>query len=131
MPVKTNVNIGTLGYVILYVKDTAAAVPFYRDTLGLTLKVDDQGWVEFETGAATLALHSIKEGKVSAAENMPTPVFTVEKFEETVKELKSAGIKFVTEPKEVCEAGPDKTGMSAELRDPDGNMISLFGWVAK
>jgi hypothetical protein len=33
------------------------AVKFYRDVLGLQLKVESSGWSEFVTGEVTLALH--------------------------------------------------------------------------
>lgn len=131
MPVKTDVKISTLGYVIVYVKDTKTAVPFYRDTLGMTVKMDEDGWVEFETGAATFALHSDKNLSADRAHGQPVPVFNVDDFYATVEALKAAGIKLLKEPTQVCEAGPGKIGMSAEIKDPDGNVLSLFGMVSK
>lgn len=97
----------------------------------MTLKVDDEGWVEFETGAATFALHQVREGKVPTGHNMPVPVFSVDNFTETYEGLKAAGIKFEKEPTQVCEAGPGKVGMSVEFKDPDGNMLSVFGFLSK
>lgn len=44
-------------HVIRYVADMDAAVAFYRDTLGLTLRYATPHWSEFDTGATTLALH--------------------------------------------------------------------------
>lgn len=130
MPVKTNVKISTLGYVIVYVKDTKAALPFYRDTLGMTLKLDDDGWVEFETGATTFCLHSAKEQlSTERVHGQPLPVFSVEDFHGTLDALKAAGIKLLKGPVQVCEAGPEQVGMSAEFADPDGNVLSIFGFV--
>jgi len=131
MPVKTNVKISTLGYVIVYVKDTKAAIPFYRDTLGMTIKLDDDGWVEFETGATTFCLHSHKELAAERSQGQPLPVFNVEDFQGTVEAMKAVGIALVKEPVQVCEAGPGKVGMSVEFKDPDGNLLSVFGFVKK
>ncbi len=130
MPVKTNVKLSTLGYVIVYVKDAQASIPFYRDTLGMTLKLDDGGWVEFETGATTYCLHNGSE-PITATHGygQPLPVFSVEDFHGTVDALKAAGVKLIKGPVQVCEAGPDKIGMSVEFADPDGNLLSVFGFI--
>jgi len=129
MPVKTNVKISTLGYVIVYVKDTKQAVPFYRDTLGMSLKSEEDGWVEFETGSTTFALHGQEDLKAERVLGQPVPVFTVEDFYGTYEALKSSGVPIAKEPQQVCEAGPGQLGMSAEFKDPDGNLLSIFGIV--
>jgi lactoylglutathione lyase len=46
-----------LGYIIKYVGDMSTAVRFHQDQLGLALRFESPHWTEFETGAATLALH--------------------------------------------------------------------------
>jgi lactoylglutathione lyase len=131
MPVKNNVKISTLGYVIVYVKDTKVSVPFYRDTLGMTLKMDEDGWVEFETGATTFCLHADKNLAAKQGHGQTLPVFNVEDFYGTVEGLKASGITLLKEPTQVCEAGPGKVGMSAEFTDPDGNALSVFGFISK
>jgi lactoylglutathione lyase len=133
MPVKSNVKIATLGYVIVYVKDTKKAVPFYKDILGMQPKMEEDGWVEFETGAATFALHDDKKltGERAHGEGQPLPVFNVEDFDGTVKALKESGVKFDHDPMQVCEAGPGQVGMSVQFRDPEGNALSIFGLVKK
>ena len=49
MPTSTKVKLSKLSYVIVYVKDTEKATQFYRDVLGMPVKVDAPGWVEFDT----------------------------------------------------------------------------------
>jgi len=131
MPVKTNVQIKALGYVIVYVKDAKKALPFYKDTLGMKVKSDDGGWVELELGQTTLALHEDKEFKPVTTEKQVLPVFYVEDFFGTYESLKEGGVKFLHDPVQVCEAGPNKAGMSAEFKDSDGNFLSIFGIVTK
>ena len=135
MPVKSDVKLATLGYVIVYVKDTEKTLPFYRDTLGMKLKMNEPGWVEFDTGATTFCLHGAKPGDTSYSnervKGQPVPCFTVEDFYQVYESLKSSGVKFENQPQQVCEAGPGQVGMAAEFRDPDGNILSIFGMVKK
>lgn len=129
MTVKSEVKLTTLSYVIIYVPDTKEATAFYRDTLGFKVKMEDDGWVELETGSATVALHS--------AENLPAKrdektnlVFSVENIKEAYEGLQEKGIKFEHEPHEVCQT-PDHVGLSANFKDPWGNQLSIFGMEAK
>ncbi len=125
MTVKTDVKLATLSYVILYVTDTEKALPYYRDTLGLKLKSNEDGWVEFDTGAVTVALHHADELPARQLEAAPTLVFGVEKIQEAYEGLKQKGVKFHKEPQPVCET-PDHIGMCAEFSDPWGNVLSIF-----
>ncbi|MEU8118692.1 VOC family protein [Spirillospora sp. NPDC049024] len=47
----------SLGYVILYVRDLAASIVFYRDVVGLASKFEDAGYAEFATGVTRFALY--------------------------------------------------------------------------
>ncbi len=131
MPVKTDVKLNQLAYVIVYVKDTEKSVPFYRDTLGMKVKVAEKGWVELDAGQTTLALHGLEPGKtVTTGSGQPIICFSVEDIYGTYEALKAKGIKFEKEPHTVCEAeGED--GKSVDFKDPDGNQISIFGYVKK
>ena len=51
-------------YAIAFVSDMQRAVAFYRDVIGLPLKFESDGWTEFATEGATLALH-VSEGSAS------------------------------------------------------------------
>lgn len=124
MPVKTNLKVSTISYAIVYVKDTTKSLPFYRDVLGLKAKVEAPGWVEFETGAVTLALHGDEHLK-DHQKNSVVLVFPVDNIDRAHEELKAAGVKIVEAPKQVCE-GEDSVGMSLEFEDPDGNRLSFY-----
>lgn len=43
-------------YVILYVKDLAAAVAYYRDVVGFDFRFSQSGYAEFSTGATRFGL---------------------------------------------------------------------------
>jgi lactoylglutathione lyase len=125
MPVKTNLKISTISYAIVYVRDTAKSVSFYRDVLGAKVKVDSPGWVEFDMGATTLALHSDTEFK-GERRNSVVVVFPVDNIDKAYEELKAAGVKIVTAPHQVCEA-EDTVGVSCDFEVPDGNLLSFYG----
>ncbi|MEZ4488762.1 MAG: VOC family protein [Cyanobacteriota/Melainabacteria group bacterium] len=131
MAVKTEVKLSNLSYAILYVPDAAKALPFYQDKLGMTVKLNDEGWIELESGPCTLALHSTDElDSHKERSAMPTMVFQVENIQEAYDSLKAKGIEFSKEPHEVCST-PDHTGLSADFKDPWGNSLSIFGMVPK
>ncbi len=129
MPTSTGLKLTTMSYVIIYVTDTDKAVSFYRDTLGMTVKVNHPGWVELETGATTLALHGT-EKVAGNTERQACLVFNVDDVHVAAKQLKDKGVTLREEPREVCEEG-DQVGLSADFTDPDGNLLSIFSFVPK
>ena len=112
MTVQTEVKLNKLSYVILYVPDTKAALPFYTEKLGMKVKLEDEGWIELESGAATLCLHSAKDVPEEKRACMPTMVFDVPNIDEAYSQLKEKGIKFEKEPHEVCST-PEGKGYSS------------------
>ncbi|MCC6976798.1 MAG: VOC family protein [Candidatus Melainabacteria bacterium] len=132
MAVKTDTKLSMMSYVIVYVQDTKKSVPFYRDILGMTVKSEEEGWVELETGNTTLALHGMKPGEKHAGkfEGQPIVVFTVDNVHEARAELLKKGVNFKNECEVVCEAG-DHVGMSTNFYDVDGNLYSIFSMVKK
>jgi lactoylglutathione lyase len=130
---KTEVKLSNLAYLIVYVKDTDKTKAWYRDILGLKIKVDSPDWVELETQGTTLALH--KHDKMPAPtkreEGLPIAVFHVEDIYAAYEALKAKGIKFEKEPQVVCEGEGGKVGKSVDFTDPDGNKLSVFGYTSK
>jgi lactoylglutathione lyase len=125
MAVKTDVKLTHASYVILYVPETEKALTFYRDTLGMTVKTSEDGWVELDAGPITLALHHADKIPQRSTDAAPTVVFTVEKIQEAYEALKEKGVKFHKEPQQVCQT-PDHIGMCADFADPWGNAMSIF-----
>jgi len=132
MAVKTDIKISAMSYVIVYVQDTKKSVPFYRDILGMTVKSEEDGWVELETGSTTLALHGMKPGEKHPGkiEGQPIVVFSVDNVHEARAELLKKGVNFKNECEVVCEAG-DHVGMSTNFYDTDNNLYSIFSMVKK
>ncbi|MFA5891477.1 MAG: VOC family protein [Actinomycetota bacterium] len=96
------------------------SLEFYRDVLGLDLKVhygDD--WAEFNVGDTVLAVHGARGG-VSAAMGA-TVVFEVDDIEITMRALAGRGVEFLGGITDV-----PYLGRFASFRDPDGNVLQIF-----
>ncbi len=97
-----------------------AAVAFYRDVLGLDLRVRaGEDWAEFDVAGTTIALHGSREGHPPPQAGA-TVVFEVDDLDSSMRSLRAKGIDFEGEVREA------PTGRFASLRDPDGNIIQLF-----
>lgn len=116
-----------LPVVMICTRDRAAALPFYRDTLGLNLVAQDPFAAVFEIGGATIRLSDVADWK-------PHPHtifgFTVDDIATTVETLAGKGIAFLRYPGfEQDERGvwtsPDGAARIAWFNDPDGNNLSL------
>lgn len=131
MPTTAGIKVATLSYIIIYVRDTEKSLAFYRDTLGLKVKLSHPGWAELETGGTILALHESDAPPSNRPEGAwPTLVFSVDDVHQATRALKEAGVTVTHEPRQVCEEG-DKIGLSADFLDPDGNLLSIFSLVPR
>lgn len=124
----TDVRISKLGMVILYAKDPSKSLAFYRDLLGMKVTEESPGWVELDGGGVSIALHHHDAIPAKREPTLPWIVFFVDDVRGTYEALKAKGATFLVPPTKVCG---DETwsGLSADLLDPDGNQVSLFGKV--
>ena len=114
----------TLDYCMVMVSDMAKSVAFYRDVLGLELKMESPGWTEFNTGNTTLALHAGGE-KPSQPLNeklagMCSIGFYTDNVDEMAKQLTAKGAMMVMPPTE----RPNEGIKLMVVVDPDGMGIS-------
>jgi catechol 2,3-dioxygenase-like lactoylglutathione lyase family enzyme len=103
--------------VVLYVRDMRRAIRFYRDTLGLELDFESEGWATFRTGACTLALHGAEHREPGSGE--PDPTFLVGDAGAERERLLAAGVVVG----EIREPAPGVRVF--DLRDPDMNRLSI------
>ena len=111
---------------MLMVSDMERSVKFYRDALGLTLRMESPEWSEFDFGKVTLALHGGAPPSPSprGAEQyagMAGIGFTVPDLERACEDLKAKGVRFVMEPIDRPEEGI----RLAVALDPDGLAVSF------
>jgi lactoylglutathione lyase len=116
-------------YVILYVNDFEKTMSFYKDILGLSVKMQHDTYVEFDTGSTTLSINtreSVKEitGLNVPRENVTTQTFevgfVVEDVEATVDMLRQNGVPIIKEP--VTKPWGQTV---AYVYDPDGHFIEI------
>jgi predicted enzyme related to lactoylglutathione lyase len=104
---------------VLYpAKDVEAAVAFYRDALGLTVKFQDGSrFAALDGGGTTFAIAGEEE---DVTEGVPAVSFKVDDVKATTAEVTAAGARLVRGPEE----GPHE--IRAVLRDPAGNPFVLY-----
>ncbi|OKH15132.1 VOC family protein [[Limnothrix rosea] IAM M-220] len=105
-------------HIMLMVKDVAGAVKFYKEGLGLPVKVETPGWAEIEADGATIAFHGANE----APETGSSPIlsFTVDDVHQAIADLEALGGNLegrVREP---------SFGKVAAVRSPQGHLVSLL-----
>ena len=108
-----------VGAVILLVSDMERSIRFYRDTLGIPIKIKSKAWTEFFNKDTVLALHPAKKkSKMKTGSGMLVG-FEVSDLDSTVKKLKQKKVKFFKKPKE------EPFGKHAIIEDPDGHLVSI------
>ena len=108
----------------IWSEDLNNLLPFYRDTLGLTPKIEADGFVAFtELGTPGLALgtHSeVKGANGDPARHMVA--LSTDDLDADYERLTDAGVEFIETPTDSPNGGP----RIATLRDPEGNLVQLF-----
>lgn len=109
-------NLSTL---LVYVRDMPRCVAFYRDTLGLPLKLESPEWSEFALGSGVvLGLHSARPGMAPAAPGW-VPSFRVADIKAARERITASGSGVAMEFHDI------PGGVVIDVTDPDGNTLSL------
>ena len=111
------------------VRDVSAALPFYRDTLGLDVSEQPEGLELTVPGGGKVFLYPKPN---HAAATFTVLNFAVGSVEETVDELTKHGVRFEhydepqlkTDAKGIARGGGGPT--IAWLKDPSGNILSVL-----
>jgi predicted enzyme related to lactoylglutathione lyase len=105
----------TMKRLILFTKDMPRLTAFYRDVIGLRLRLDDADYKEFDAGGCAIALHN---GTSRVGARPPKMVFFARDVAKTRTELMARGAKL--------GAVLGKDGLiRCEGKDPDGNPYSI------
>ncbi len=111
------------------VDDTDAAVAFYTESLGFTLRtrmgpafaiVERDGLELWLSGPQSSAAQPMPDGKEPAPGGWNRLVIELSDLSETVARLRAAGVRFRNEPL----SGPG--GTQVLMEDPSGNPVELF-----
>lgn len=114
-------------YATIGVKDLDAAKKFYGETLGLQILEENPGGVMYQSGSGRLLVYP---SEFAGTNKATYAAWEVTDLEETVEDLKAAGIEFEryddlpdTERQgEIHTAGKLKI---AWFKDPTGNILSI------
>jgi catechol 2,3-dioxygenase-like lactoylglutathione lyase family enzyme len=116
---------GRIGSVILLVDDLERSAQFYKDTIGLKLKVKTTDWIEFFEKGTTLALHPRRRRKDvdddADRDGHPNVLvgFMVADLDQVIKDLRAKDVRFFKEPT------TEPFGKHAIILDPDDHLISI------
>ena len=117
---------GRIGSVILLVDDLERSAQFYKDTIGLKLKVKTTDWVEFFEKGTTLALHPRRRRRKDVDDDddrdgHPNVLvgFMVADLDQVIKDLRAKDVRFFKEPT------TEPFGKHAIILDPDDHLISI------
>ena len=106
-----------LSYVIKYVDDIDRVAAFYRDMLGVPVKSQFPGWLEFSTGETAFALHS-------ASPNCPAGMielhFSVPDVEAFYRDASARGAEFSGPP-----ARQSWGSTMTQIVDPEGSNVTV------
>lgn len=118
-----------LGYSILFVTDLDRSIGFYRDAIGLCVRLRAPAYAEFVTEGAKFALFPRSElpgliGLEAPSDPVPWPqgevAFFVEDVDAEYARLAQAGVNVLAAPTD--RPWGERT---LHVADPDGNVIEL------
>jgi catechol 2,3-dioxygenase-like lactoylglutathione lyase family enzyme len=101
--------------IIFFTRNMNAMLAFYRDSLGLPLVTDEDGFKEFDAGGCRIALHN---GASEVGARPPKLVFYADDVAATRDALMARGVKL---GKVLAQAAL----VRCEGKDPDGNPLQI------
>lgn len=106
---------------LLYVQDMPRAVRFYRDVLGLAMRMESQHWSEVALGDAIIGLHGGGDGK--RTETMLS--FQVADIASALEEVRRGGGAVIDPP----VARPGEPIQLARFADTEGNIVMMTQYI--
>jgi uncharacterized glyoxalase superfamily protein PhnB len=121
----------TFNHAMVYSRNVGAALPFYRDVLGLKVieQMEHAGrcvYARLGSPGGTLALHTLEPGKTMPPEDVIRLYFEIKNLDKFCDRLQEAGVKFSQLPQTMPWGWKH-----AYLDDPDGHEVSLYWAGAK
>ncbi|MEX1258141.1 MAG: VOC family protein [Gemmatimonadota bacterium] len=120
--------------VVLFVSDLDVSKAFYRDQLGLKLKMEAEGFAEFELDNTTIGLLSVSIAQSLVPKDLVTTggaqqvrgqlAAFVDDVRKTHEELAGRGVPFVKKPSD--QPWGQRT---ANFVDPDGHLWEISQWL--
>ena len=117
-----DIRLTQINNIILGVTDLARSSAFYRETLGLEVQFESDGFVFLDAGGVVLALSTARARLATPPAGATEVGFGVADVTAAHQALSARGVEFLNAPRNV-------TGdqWAANFRDPDGHLLSIFG----
>ncbi|SNR49943.1 lactoylglutathione lyase [Haloechinothrix alba] len=114
-----------IDYVIWYVRSLDRAVAFYRDVLGLEVRIEGDGYVEFAMDNTKFALfEAAKLGELIGRDGGNPPCgeigFITDDVDAEAERMRGHGVPILTGP--VDRPWGERT---LHVSDPDGNVVEF------
>src|SRR5881628_1033720 len=109
----------SLSTAIVNCRDLATARAFYRDRVGLHVKMDSPWWVELDAGSTKFALHPwVDRPEAEMHHGQPVTLgFAIDDLRSWADGARERGVVFLNAPID------EGFGLTAEATDPEGNVI--------
>ena len=119
--------------LILRVSDLNASTAFYRDRVGLPLQSLNDEFATFESGGVLLMLEHLPKPPASPSSGLAAFTEVVLESADVKGAYSAMQARGVTFRRELRAVTSDDTRVmyAADLRDPDGHVLSIAGWVAR
>ena len=112
--------IAAISNVWLPVNDMGRALAFYRDTLGLSVRQEQEQWSELEKDGLVIGLNG-REGEEPGPQGGAVIAFRPDgSIEDEMQRLQGEGVEFVG------GISDHPWGRVAAFHDPDGNSLELY-----
>ena len=118
--------VSVISAIMLGVRNLDQSLEFYRDKLGLKVKMHEPQLALLDAGPVTLGLSPGHVRLAPDVKGATEVVFRVENLRAAREALIAAGVTFMNEARQVTP-----TEWAAHFRDPDGHLLSIFGPEAK
>ena len=114
-----------IDYVIQYVESLSRSTTFYRDVIGLKVRIEGDGYVEFDMDNTKFSLFErSKLSELIGHEGGTSPCgeigFIIDDVDAEAERLKGLGVKILRGP--VDRPWRERT---LHISDPDGNIIEF------
>ena len=128
MPQPSDLADATVGQLLIPVEDLERAIPYYRDTLGLTYLFSAPPKMSFfQCGGVRLLVGEPEAGQ--PRQRGSAVYFKVADIHAVFATLKQRGVAFGAEPKLIHTTSSSELWL-AEFQDPDGNQLALMSEIS-
>ena len=109
---------GTLNFMILHVRDMAAARAFYTEKMGFKVVDESPAFIQFEAGSANF--FSLQADEHAAPTQTIELWWEVEDVDAEHKTLAGRGVEIASGPQD------QPFGRTLSVKDPEGNVLSFY-----